>query len=89
MEHHPDITAEAIYEERKKAYHMLLTIIDMLDEESNLQTPVLQVCKDLLTQVQQRYLISSDIWHECNTKKTEAMSDSEKNSQTERSNYGL
>lgn len=27
----------------KKAYHMLLTIIDMLDEESNLQTPVLQV----------------------------------------------
>lgn len=87
MEHHPDITAEAIYEERKKAYHMLLTIIDMLDEESNLQTPVLQVCKDLLTQVQQRYLISSDIWYECNTKKTEAMSDSEKNSQTERTNY--
>lgn len=44
MEHHSDITAEAIYEERKKkAYHMLLTIIDMLDEESNLQTPVLQV----------------------------------------------
>lgn len=37
------ITAEAIYEERKKAYHMLLTIIDMLDEESNLQTPVLQI----------------------------------------------
>ena len=70
MENHPDITAEAIYEERKKTYHMLLTIIDMLDEESNLQTPVLQVCKDLLTQVQQRYLISSDIWHECNTKKT-------------------
>lgn len=61
MENHPDITAEAIYEERKKTYHMLLTIIDMLDEESNLQTPVLQVCKDLLTQVQQRYLISSDI----------------------------
>ena len=27
----------------KKAYHMLLTIIDMFDEESNLQTPVLQV----------------------------------------------
>ena len=27
----------------KKAYHMLLTIIDMLDEESNLQTPVLQI----------------------------------------------
>lgn len=38
------ITAESIYEERKKkAYHMFLTIIDMLDEESNLQTPVLQV----------------------------------------------
>lgn len=46
MEHHPDITAEAIYEERKKAYHMLLTIIDMLDEESNLQTPVLQVSEN-------------------------------------------
>lgn len=29
--------------EKKKAYHMLLTIIDMLDEESNLQTPVLQI----------------------------------------------
>lgn len=27
----------------KKAYYMLLTIIDMLDEESNLQMPVLQV----------------------------------------------
>ena len=46
MEHYPDITAEAIYEERKKAYHMLLTIIDMLDEESNLQTPVLQVIEN-------------------------------------------
>ena len=30
----------------KKAYHMLLTIIDMLDEESNLQTPVLQVSEN-------------------------------------------
>lgn len=30
----------------KKAYHMLLTIIDMLDEESNLQTPVLQVIEN-------------------------------------------
>lgn len=46
MEHHSDITAEAIYEERKKAYHMLLTIIDMLDEELNLQTPVLQVSEN-------------------------------------------
>ncbi len=30
----------------KKAYHMLLTIIDMLDEESNLQTLVLQVIEN-------------------------------------------
>lgn len=30
----------------KKVYHMLLTIIDMLDEESNLQTPVLQVIEN-------------------------------------------
>ena len=30
----------------KKAYLMLLTIIDMLDEESNLQTPVLQVIEN-------------------------------------------
>lgn len=69
MSNYQNGVAEAIYEERKRAYHMLLTIIDMLEEESNLQTPVLQVCKDLLRQVQQRYLISSDIWHECNTKK--------------------
>lgn len=69
MSNYQNGVAEAIYEERKRAYHMLLTIIDMLEEESNLQTPVLQVCKDLLTQVQQRYLISSDIWHECNTQK--------------------
>lgn len=30
----------------KKTYHMLLTIIDMLDEESNLQTPVLEVSEN-------------------------------------------
>ena len=30
----------------KKAYHMLLTIIDVLDEESNLQTSVLQVSEN-------------------------------------------
>ena len=47
MSNYQNGVAEAIYEERKRAYHMLLTIIDMLDEESNLQTPVLQVCKDL------------------------------------------
>lgn len=66
MSNYQNVVAEAIYDERKRTYHMISTIADMLEEETNLQTPVLKVCKDLLAQAQHRYLISSDAWYDTN-----------------------
>lgn len=66
MSNYQNGVAEAIYDERKRTYHMISTIVDMLEEETNLQTPVLKVCKDLLAQAQHRHLISSDAWYDTN-----------------------
>ena len=78
MHNYQNMKAEAIYDERKRAYHMLLTIIDLLEEETNLQTTVLKVCKDFLAQAQHRYLISSDAWHDANYNKNRKESSYEK-----------
>lgn len=59
-----DINAlEALYEERKRTYHMLLTLSNALREEPHIRAPTLALCSDMLKEAEELYLLASDEWY--------------------------